>query len=367
MTSVRTPVAATVARKDGPVVAGRRALRAGPVSGVLRVRMLVVVAVGVALMLLLAAVNIGRGDFPITPGEVLNVLAGGGARGQRFVIMELRLPRTLTGLLVGGALGLSGAITQTVARNALASPDVLGVTSGATVGAVTVIVLGGATGGWLTAVGLPVAALAGGLGVAALVYLIAYRQGVDGQRLILVGVGVSAVGASITSWLLVVAQVQDAARATVWFTGSLSGRAWEHVVPIGVTLAALTPFALVCAFWLAALQLGDDNATALGIRINRVRAVLVVLAVVLAAVATSSAGPIAFVALVVPQICQRLVRCSRPPLLASAVFGGLLVIAADLLARTVAPTEQPVGVVTAVLGAPYLLYLLARRNRKVTV
>jgi iron complex transport system permease protein len=360
-------VSAAVTGRSAPPVAGRRALRAGPVSGVWRPRLVGVVGLGVVLTVLVGALGVGLGDFPISLGDVLTVLLGGGTRGQQFVILDLRLPRTLAGALVGAALGVSGAITQAVARNPLASPDILGVTQGATVGAVAAIVLGGAgLPALASGAGLPVVALVGGLLAAAAVYLLAYRSGIEGNRLVLVGVGVGAVCTSVTSWLLVTSTVQDAARAKLWLTGSLSGRGWEHVVPVAVALAVLVPAALLLVFGLSALQLGDDAATGLGVRADRVRGALLLLAVLLAAVATSSAGPVVFVALVVPQVAQRLAGGSRPPLLASAVFGALLLVTADFLARTAFPTEQPVGIVTALIGAPYLLYLLARRNRRVT-
>ena len=331
--------------------------------------MIAVTLIGFGLLVVVAATNIGRGDFPISLAEVLGVLLGGGEGAQQFIVLELRLPRTLTGILVGAALGVSGAITQAVARNPLASPDILGVTAGASAAAVFVIVLGGgysAVGGAVAQLGLPVAALFGGLATAALVYALASRRGIDGYRLVLVGVGIGAVASAVTSWLLVVAEITDAARATVWLTGSLNARGWEHVVPVGAALVVLAPVALLLAFSLAVLQFGDDTARGLGMRVDLSRGALVLVAVALAAVATASAGPIAFVALVVPQICQRLVGAARPPLLASAVYGALLTVGADLIARTALGVELPVGILTAVLGAPYLLYLLARRNRGVT-
>jgi len=330
--------------------------------------MVAVTAIGTATLVLAAVVNIGRGDFPISPAEVLAVLAGGGDGAQQFVVLQLRLPRTLTAVLVGAALGLSGAITQTVARNPLASPDILGVTAGASTAAVLVIVLGGGAGtvvGFLAGLGLPLAALLGGISTAALVYALAYRRGIEGYRLVLVGVGVGAVATSITSWLLVVARIQEAAQATVWLTGSLNARGWEHVVPVGVALAGLVPVALLLAFSLGVLQFGDDTARGLGMRVHRTRGALILVAVALAAVATASAGPIEFVALVVPQICLRLAGSPRPPLLASAVYGALLTVTADIVARSAFDTELPVGIVTTALGAPYLIHLLVRRNRGV--
>ena len=348
-------------------VAGLVPLRVGPVSTVWRPRAFAVTAVGLVLVVLVAAVNLGRGDFPIPVVDVLRTLAGAGTPAQEFIVLELRLPRILTGLLVGAALALSGAITQAVARNPLASPDILGVTAGASTVAVAVIVLGGVGTSTVGAyVGLPVAALIGGLGTAALVYALAHRNGIEGYRLVLVGVGVGAVASALTSWLLIRAEIWEAARATVWLTGSLNGRGWEHVLPVGLALFVLVPVALVLGSGLNLLQLGDEVARGLGQRVDLARGALIIVAVVLAAVATASAGPIFFVALVVPQVAARLVGAARPPLVASAVLGALLTSLSDLIARTALGVELPVGVVTAVLGAPYLLYLLSRRNRKVT-
>ncbi|MFC5141530.1 FecCD family ABC transporter permease [Actinomycetospora rhizophila] len=348
-------------------VAGRRPLRLGPVSAVWRPRTAVVVLGAAVLLVLVAAVSIGRGEYPIAVGDVLRVLAGGGTRGETFVVTQLRLPRVLCGALVGAALGVAGALTQGVARNPLTSPDVLGVTDGAGVAALLVIVLAGSGGtavGLLAAVGLPVAALIGGLLAAGLVVVLAYRRGLDAFRVILIGLAISVALVSVTSWLLVLANVQQAGLALVWLRGSLNARGWEHVTPIAIVLVIVLPIAIALAFRLDALDLGDDAARGLGERVDRSRVLLLGLAVVLAASATAAAGPIRFVALVVPQVSVRLVGGSRPPLLASALAGALLVVAGDLLARTVLGGEVPVGVVTVVLGAPYLLYLLVRRTRK---
>ncbi|MGH4024978.1 MAG: FecCD family ABC transporter permease [Pseudonocardiaceae bacterium] len=349
-------------------VAGRPPLRVGRVSGVWRPRMVLVTLLASAALVLVVALNIGLGEFPIPLGDVLEVLTGSGTRAEQFIVLELRLPRSLTGVLVGAALGLSGAITQAVARNPLASPDILGVTAGASAAAVAMIVLGtvASVGVLLGGYALPVAALAGGLGVAVLVYILAWNRGIEGYRLVLVGIGIQAAALSLTQWLIVVAKIDEAARATVWLTGSLNGRGWEHVVPVALALAVLVPIALLLTFGLGVLQFSDDTARGLGIRLNWARSALILTAVGLAAVATSSAGPILFVALVVPQIAQRLVGAARPPLLTAAVCGGLLTVGSDLIARTVLGSELPVGIVTAALGAPFLLYLLIRDNRELT-
>ncbi|MFD1149535.1 FecCD family ABC transporter permease [Saccharothrix hoggarensis] len=348
-----------------------RGFRLGPVSGPLRWRPIAVVVVGLALLVLAAAVGVARGDFPIPLGQVFDVLLGGGPRGQRFIVLDLRLPRALTGVFVGAALGVSGAVFQSIARNPLASPDILGVTWGAGAGAVTVITFAGslgAVGGVAGTVGVPLASLGGGLLAGLLVYGLAWRHGIEGFRLVLVGIGVSAVAGNFTHYLLTVGDVTDAARVMVWITGSLNGRGWEHVVPVGVALALLVPAVLVGARLLGALQFDDDTVRGLGVRVNGARTVLLLLAVLLAAVATAAAGPVAFVALASPQIALRLAGAATPPLLGSAVVGGLLVVVSDLVARLAfGGFELPVGVVTAVLGAPYLMYLLVRSRREARV
>ncbi|MDQ3151147.1 MAG: iron chelate uptake ABC transporter family permease subunit [Actinomycetota bacterium] len=355
-----------------PRVPGRPSLRLGRrFSGVWRPRSMLVAALGLAVTVVAMAANIGRGEYPISVLEVLRVLLGGGADAQQFIVLELRLPRSLTGALVGAALAVSGAITQTVSRNPLASPDIIGITAGAGTGAVFVIVLGGSYGaasGLVAEVGVPVAALSGGLLAAVVIYVLAYRKGIEGYRLVLVGIGINAVLVSATSWLLIIADVTDAGRATVWLNGSLNARGWEHVVPVSLALLVLVPAALLLVFVLGALQFGDDTARGLGVRVNRARTALLLVAVGLAAIATASAGPIVFVALVAPQLAVRLARASRPPLLASATIGAALTVTADVVARTALGTvELPVGIVTAVLGAPYLLYLLARGAREMRI
>lgn len=343
-------------------VAGRRPVRLRGLSGVWRPRVVAGTLGGAVLLVVVCAVSLGRGEYDVPVLDVLRVLAGGGAGADRFVLLELRLPRILVGALVGAALCLAGAISQAVTRNPLASPDILGVTDGAGAAAVFVLVVAGpaVANAYL---GLPAAALAGGLLTAALVYVLAWRNGIEGNRLVLVGIGIGAVASALTSWLLVIADVQDAARASFWLVGSLNARGWEHAVPVGAALVVLLPAALLLTFGLSALQLGDDTATGLGVRVNRVRSALIVLAVALSAIATASAGPVGFLALVVPQICQRLVATPTPPLATSMVLGATALVGADLVGRTMLPIELPVGLVTAVLFAPYLLYLIARRRR----
>ncbi|MFJ8039734.1 FecCD family ABC transporter permease [Kitasatospora sp. NPDC096147] len=318
-----------------------------------------------AAALLLFCLSIAVGDFPIDLPRVLATLLGHGERVDEFVIMDLRLPRAAAGLVVGVALGLSGAITQSVARNPLASPDILGVTGGASAVAVFLVtVTGGAASAVTGTIGLSAAALAGGLGTGLLVYLLAWRRGIDGFRLVLIGVSVSAVAEAVTSWLLTRADIRDVARAQAWLVGSLDGRSWDEVrLALWATLA-LTVVVTAVAFQFKPLHLGDDVAAGLGVRYSRVRAVLLLCAVLLAGTAVSAAGPVPFVALMAPQVAMRLTRSPVPPLPASGAVGAVLLIGSDLVSRTVLPVSLPVGVVTAAIGGPFLVYLLVRANRR---
>jgi iron complex transport system permease protein len=260
---------------------------------------------------------------------------------------------------VGAGFGLSGAIFQRLTRNPLASPDIIGVNAGAAAAGVLAIVVWHAQPAQVA-----LTALAGGLVSALAIYGLAYRRGVTGYRLVLVGIGITAMLGSVTSYLLTRAEIFDAQRATVWLTGSLNGRSWDHVRPMAWALAVLLPLAVGLARQLRLLELGDDAARGLGTRVEGARGALLLTGVGLAAIATASAGPIGFVALVSPQIARRLVGPQSVGLLPAAACGALLLVASDLVGRRIfAPTELPVGIITAVLGAPYLLLLLAQANK----
>lgn len=348
----------------------------GPVSILVRPRALLVgaAAAGVVAALGVSALAIGTTDLPV--GEVVAGLLGRGPDPTVLTVQRLRLPRALVGLLVGLALGAAGALTQGVARNPLASPDVLGVTAGASAGAVAVLLAQGsstaASGGAsaeLAQIGLPMGAVAGAAVAAALVLALTARRrtdgsGLDPHRLILVGVVLAAAFTGLVDYALVAGDVDQAARATVWLTGSLNGRAWHHVWAVAAALAVLLPLAAVLARRLDVLLLGDPAATALGIRTGRSRLASVAVAVTLAGTATAAAGPVAFVALVAPNLARRLVRGPGVPLATSALLGAGLLLAADLVARRLVPgTELPAGAVTALVGAPYLIFLLQRTRR----
>lgn len=338
-------------------------VRLGQVSFVWRPWPVLVTLVLAAAAFLVFCVSIGVGDFPIGLSRVIATILGRGEQVDEFVIMDLRMPRALAGVVVGVALGVSGAITQSVARNPLASPDILGITGGASAVAVFLVTVSGGTAAAVAnSVGLSAAALLGGLGTGLLVYFLAWRRGIDGFRLILIGISVSALMEALTTWLLVTADIRDVARAQAWLVGSLDNRSWDDVrVALWCTVVLLAVVSCV-AFQFKPMHLGDEVAAGLGVRYTRVRAVLLLCAVLLAAAAVSAAGPVPFVALVAPQVAMRLARCPTPPTVASGLVGALLLTGSDLLARTALPIGLPVGVVTAAIGGPFLVYLLVRAN-----
>lgn len=319
------------------------------------------------LAVLIAAFTFGivAGSSRLGLADVWTTLLGAGSRAFEFIVFELRLPRVAAGIGVGLCLGLAGALTQSFSRNPLATPDILGVTSGASAGAVTAIVIGGggySVGASLLGVGIPVVATVGGLLAAAVVYGLSWRQGVDSFRLILIGIGVTAIVTGLTNYLLVRAQLTQVTAATQWLVGSLSGVSWASVWPMTVVLAVMLPFALTQSAPLDLNQLGDEFSTGLGVAVQRHRLLVIVAAVVLTSAAVSAAGPVEFVAFVAPQLARRLARTARPPLIASALVGAALVLVADVAARLAFGTEVPVGVVTAIIGAPYLIWLITRPN-----
>ncbi|TDU90309.1 iron complex transport system permease protein [Kribbella voronezhensis] len=324
-----------------------------------RARSLVVIAVLAAVVFVIFCVSLSLGDFKIPVVDVVKTLFGGGDRATEFIVNKLRLPRALTGVLVGLALGLSGAIFQSIARNPLASPDIIGVTYGASAFAVLAIVTLGLTGAAVAGL-----AIAGALLTAIIMYLLAWRRGVSSYRLILVGIGIGAMATSFTSYLLTKARVEIAQQALIWLTGSLNGRDWSQVRSMAITLAVLSPVLVLLVHRLRILQLGDETAYGLGLRVELSRLGLIVVGVLLAAMATAAAGPIGFVAFVAPPIARWLTRSPGPALVPSALIGAFVVSLSDLIAQHgLGHTQLPVGVITGVVGAPYLMFLLARANR----
>jgi iron complex transport system permease protein len=339
----------------------RFVLRLAPPDLSLRFDVRVMVVLGIALAATFAAfvVGVGYGDFPISPGGVLATLVGQGSPEQELVVLTLRLPRVLVAILVGAAFALSGAILQSLSQNPLVAPDVIGINAGAALVAVSVIVLG--FPGAMLAPG----AMLGAFAAAALVYGLAYRRGLSQHRLVLVGIAVNAALAAGVSFLLTRGEILEVQRATVWLIGSVYSADWGDVRTLSIALGILLVAALLLGHQLEALQLGDDLARGLGARVERVQLALALVAVILAALAVSVAGPIAFVAFVAPHIARRLARSSGTGSLAAcAAVGAVLVLASDLAAQhAFGSVALPVGIVTAVIGAPYFLLLLQRAGR----
>nr|WP_155073465.1 iron ABC transporter permease [Streptomyces taklimakanensis] len=311
-------------------------------------------ALAVALAAAVVA-SLSLGETVTAPTEVVKVLVGRPSP-EELVVGTLRLPRLVVGVLVGAALAVAGGLIQTVARNPLASPEIIGITHGAA--AVTV---GAMTFGLTSYALLPYLSVAGGTLAAALIYVFAWRRGLHAARFVLIGLGFSVALRSITQLFMTKGDFLAAQQAQVWMTGSLSGRGWEQAEPLGWALPALLPAVLWCARAQRDVGPDDDTATALGVRVNATRLGLTATGVVLASVATGAAGPVDFVALLSPQIARRLTRTAQIPLLTTALTGAFVVTLGDLLARRMfAPVELPVGVLTAAIGAPYLIWLIAR-------
>lgn len=346
------------ARDAGP--RAHRVVRVRGVSARVRPRVIVVGAVTGAVALSLAAWTMTLGDFPVPLWQVIATTLGLGTGEHDFVVRTLRLPRTLAAAGVGLALGASGAVFQGLVRNPLVAPDIIGVMTGASVAAVALIVTGGPTAL------LPVAAFAGAVLTAGLVYALTWRGGVTGNRLVLVGIGINAIMAALTTFLIVRFPIERVAPAVLWQTGTLYGRGWHHVAWIGIGLAVLLPATLALMPRLRAIQLGDDTAAALGTPVEWSRAGLLVAGAGLAAVAVAVAGPVAFVALMVPHVARMLLGPLTGGVLAvAAVIGAVVVLASDLIAQhAFSPVSLPVGVVTAAVGAPYFLYLLYHTNAR---
>lgn len=323
-----------------------------------QVRSVVVTLVVAGLAFVVFAATLTQGDYPIGFVDAAKHAIGITTPETELYIGEYRMPRALLAILVGASFGTSGAILQRLARNPLASPDMVGITQGAVAAAVYFVVIREASSRTIS-----LAALAGALVAALVVYLLAYRRGISGYRLVLVGIAVTAMLQSVTHYLLTRATIWNAQEAMIWLTGNLANRSWDHVRPVVIALAVAMPVTLMLARHLRVLELGDDTARALGAPLEPIRAALLGCCVALAAIGTTAAGPIAFVALVSPQIARRLVHDRTPALLPAAAVGALLLATADLIARTGMSQEFPVGIVTGILGAPYLLLLLVRANR----
>ncbi|EMF0716923.1 iron-enterobactin ABC transporter permease [Citrobacter freundii] len=317
------------------------------------------------LLLVVGCLAIGlwslrSGVVTLETHQIIAALLGDAPRSITLVVTEWRLPRVLMALLIGAALGVSGAIFQSLMRNPLGSPDVMGFNTGAWSGVLVAMVL---FGQHLTAIAL--AAMLGGILTSLVVWALAWRNGIDTFRLIIIGIGIRAMLVAFNTWLLLKASLETALTAGLWNAGSLNGLTWAKTWPAAPLIIVMLACAALLVRRLRLLEMGDDSACALGVSVERSRLMMMLVAVILTAAATALAGPISFIALVAPHIARRLSGTARWGLTQSALCGALLLLMADLCAQQLfMPYQLPVGVVTVSLGGIYLIVLLIQESRK---
>ena len=313
----------------------------------------------IAIVLCICIMMLLYGNTNYSLDVVIRVLRGENIQGATFAIATLRLPRMLSGLLVGIAFGIAGNTFQTMLRNPLASPDIIGVTSGSSVAAVFFILVLGLSGPAVSII-----SVISGLLVSMLIYLLSKDISFSGSRLILIGIGIQAMIQAAISFLLLKASQYDVPGAMRWLSGSLNGMTMKGIPTLFIVVLVFGIISLLFTKYLQVLELGDEFATTLGIRLNLVRIILILSAVFLIAFATSTTGPIAFVAFLAGPIASKIVGRGSSNVLASGLVGALLVLSSDMIGQYVFSTRFPVGVITGILGAPYMLFLLICINRR---
>lgn len=317
-----------------------------------------VMAILTALIVIVFAVSLMVGNTFYPLGDVIGVILGQDVDGAAFTVGRLRLPRAVLSVIVGLSFGIAGVTFQTMLRNPLASPDIIGISAGASAAAAFAIIILGLSGTMVS-----VFAIVAGLVVTLVIYLLATKSGSAGTRLILIGIGIAAMLDAVTQYVLSEAGQWELQEALRWLTGSLNGSTWNQVLPTLAALLVLGPLLLSRSRDLDAMRLGEDTASALGVRVDRTRLVVVIAAVGLIAFATAATGPIAFVAFLSGPIAARIVGPHGSMLVPSALVGALLVLVADFVGQHLVGMRYPVGIVTGILGAPYLVYLIIRTNR----
>ena len=334
-----------------------------PISFHLDRRVPVILLVLTLVTLLAMVLSVGYGEYPISPVDVVKTLLGiPTANGDyAFIINTLRLPRTIVAFLVGVGLAIAGTITQGITRNPLAAPEIIGVNAGATLAAVSLLVLLPNTPVSL----LPFAAFGGALTVALLIYLLAWQGGSSPVRLILVGIGFELIVGALTDIMITFGEINTVSQALVWLAGSVYGRTWSQVYSLIPWIIIFGAIALLLTRELNTLNLGDEVARGLGSRVEWQRGLLLLTSVALAGASVATAGAVGFVGLMSPHLGRQLVGASHQGLLpVSAIIGGMLVVIADLLGRVLfAPLELPCGIITAAVGAPYFVYLLINTRK----
>lgn len=311
----------------------------------------------ISLLLCGTMLMLGNTIYPVS--DVIRVLLGEDVKGANFAVGTIRLPRMLAGAFAGFAFGVGGFVFQTMLRNPLANPNVIGITAGSSAAAVFCIVVLQASNTMIS-----IASVIGGLVTVLIIYVLAKGASFSIGRLILIGIGIQAMLNAFISYLMMIANTSDIPAALRWLSGSLNGSKLETTYPLIIAVLVITPFLLYFSKQLSMLELGEQAATSLGVDTNKTRIALIVGAVIMLALATATTGPIAFVAFLAGPIAKRLVGASFSNLIPAGLIGVILVLAADLIGQFAFTVRYPVGVITGIIGAPYLIYLLIRINRK---
>ena len=312
----------------------------------------------VLFLLLLSSLALFLGNTIYSPKVVMQVLLGQSVKGASFAIGTLRLPRLLAALMVGMAFGISGNTFQTMLRNPLASPDIIGVTSGTSVAALFCILVLQISGPIVSFISVVC-----GISVALIIYFLSKGGGFSGGRLILIGIGIQAMLSAVISYLLLKASQYDISAAMRWLSGSLNGIRMNEIPFLAFVLFLCSGIILLLEKQLLMLELGEQTAITLGISTNQVRILLVISAVFLIAFSTAITGPISFVSFLSGPIATRFVGSGTPKSLASGLIGAILVLAADLIGQFAFDVKFPVGIITGMIGSPYLIFLLIRMNK----
>ncbi|CEQ09855.1 ferrichrome transport system permease FhuG [[Clostridium] sordellii] len=322
--------------------------------------------VGILAILIITTflVSLNTGSLAIAPSDVIKTLIGQGSKSQEIAIFKLRLPRIVIGILVGTALAIAGTILQGVTKNDLADSGILGINSGAALFVVVYIFImnGNVYDGIsnMTIFTMPLVALSGAIFGAFLIYILAWKNGINSSRLLLIGIGINVAFTSILTIFQLKFTTQEFNRVMAWTSGSIWGASWKYVLAILPFILIFVILTIYKSRYLDALNLGDEVATGLGVEVEKERRKLIIYAVILAGVATSVAGSIAFLGLIAPHIARKLVGPKHKNLIpTAALVGSLILLVGDTIARNIiAPMELPVGIVVSVIGVPYFIYLM---------
>ncbi|MDU6115674.1 MAG: iron ABC transporter permease [Paeniclostridium sordellii] len=323
-----------------------------------------VVGILVILIITTFLVSLNTGSLAIAPSDVIKTLIGQGSKSQEIAIFKLRLPRIVIGILVGTALAIAGTILQGVTKNDLADSGILGINSGASLFVVVYIFImnGNVYDGIsnMTIFTMPLVALSGAIFGAFLIYILAWKNGINSSRLLLIGIGINVAFTSILTIFQLKFTTQEFNRVMAWTSGSIWGASWKYVLAILPFILIFVILTIYKSRYLDALNLGDEVATGLGVEVEKERRKLIIYAVILAGVATSVAGSIAFLGLIAPHIARKLVGPKHKNLIpTAALVGSLILLVGDTIARNIiAPMELPVGIVVSVIGVPYFIYLM---------